>query len=171
MNKSTDCSNTHIYQRDAICKHEILMLLIWNPSCVPFSPTSHFFFITIYTCDASNQKWHPGGKAEHLNHQDFIHIHTQTTSVSDNVSQWSGSYKAFRRLQRHLYRRVQRHVHPAYHGCLGWHRHPALLFIWYAKECCGAAPRSPLKYFTPHITQSGSSSIRMSSKSEVAPSQ
>lgn len=28
----------------------------------------------------------------------------------------------------------------------------------------------PLKYFTPHITQSGSGSIRMSSKSEVAPS-
>lgn len=55
------------------------------------------------------------------------------------------------------------------HSCLCWHCHRALLFIWYAKERCGAAPRSLLKYFTPHITQSGSTSIRMSSKSEVAP--
>lgn len=70
-----------------------------------------------------------------------------------------------------FYRHVHPRLHSVYHSCLGWHRHHALLFIWYAKECCGAAPRSLLKYFTPHITQSGSSSIRMSSKSEVAPSQ
>lgn len=50
------------------------------------------------------------------------------------MSLWSVSYKVFRRLQWHLYRRVQRCVHPAYRGCLGWHHHRALLFIWYAKE-------------------------------------
>lgn len=69
-----------------------------------------------------------------------------------------------------FYRHMHPRLHSAHHGCLSWHRHHALLFIWYAKERCGAAPRSPLKYFTPHITQSGSGGIRMSSKSEVAPS-
>lgn len=49
MNKSTDCLNTYIYQRGVICKHEILTLLIWNLSCVPFSPTSHFFFLLPYS--------------------------------------------------------------------------------------------------------------------------
>lgn len=124
-------------------------------------------------CVKSNVS-HPEGKAHHLKHLlGTLYISThKTTSTSDTVmSPWSVSYEVFNRLQWHLYRHVHHRLHSVYHSCLGWHRHHALLFIWYAKECCGAAPRSLLKYFTPHVTQSGSSSIRMSSKSEVAPSQ
>lgn len=131
----------------------------------------HFNYHIHLRCVKSNVS-HPEGETRHFKRLlATLYTSTYKPLQPQTVSPWSVSYEVFNRLQWHLYRRVHHCVHSVYHSCLGWHHHHALLFIWYAKECCGAAPRSLLKYFTPHITQSGSSSTRMSSKSEVAPSQ
>lgn len=141
---------------------------IWNfHSPCNYTTALKFILITIFIFYAPNQTCHMmqvwrtiwnRATCKSTSHREtpcHSHLHRSRHSIDFNGS---------------FYRHVHPRLHSVHHGCLSWHRHRALLFIWYAKECCGAAPRSLLKYFTPHITQSGSGGIRMSSKSEVAPS-
>lgn len=118
--------------KSLLCKSPNYVLSVW----LVFNYYTHLWCL-------KSKVSHPAGKAHRSTH----------FCTHQMASPRPAPWEIFKRLQMQVHQCAQTTQRPVLAM-----PSPASLFIWYAKERRGAAPRSMLKYFTPHITQSGSSS-------------